>query len=865
MIKTMTMTRPRPSAPSFFRGAAFALLQFGIIALYMFPSTATVLVTTAVAEGPHAAVTDTRRVAPNAAIDVRETQEEESQRLSEASTETAKRDALKRRFDAGLTAAEVVRRAVEREVADLRLASPGSNDEEDDMNENNYGNDSAQVPSVAAQLRDEMEALVAKAADLDRRTEALLAQVAEHNRFVLLGELSVGEDSGHGSKGLEARLESTFKEEMGRRDRYDARIAEMTSTPANSAENAAENGSTPSSDGFAPVPSPYVTFTELAELLSPDEIVQPSEIAIERALRDQAIKTMGQILEDEDSLWSNRTEQLSRRHINEFENLATRRGEVMQVVAAEEGRRCLSVPAMAAATARALAGHHRDGGTGAVDHAAYENGASVAYELTSKAYVPSPRNGDAGHGRSTYALEKQRLFDAQAEDEFRQRRDALRQGLSGNNGPSLPERLSEFIEDANPLDLFANQKLEALRTYLPDDWERFLDMLSERLDSKGPQWSDYTLRGASDALVPDYVYHSLGAAGRTAGPEVAIGAGHDKSGSSGDHGWNAKPLGHCYPLSMQPFDDPTLSLLNRRRLSGNYEDNNFDAALLTGPKFTVRLPYAVSIDAVTLEHRSFPLPPSSLKDEEKGGESAPRWVRVVGFPPCPTTDKECAALGFDLANPIDLGSFEYQRITVIGREDDYAGVSDEEEDVEEGKEEEQHHAWPGGRRRSVQTFTVNRGEWRPPPLFASEDGSVHEEAHSGAFSVITQCSDGAASCTADSSLGEREEVKISAVPLMPEPDPEELAPGQCAPPTDKDSLPSCSGDGATSSSATTTDSDSAIIKPQRHVVEAVSFIVEENWSKNDYTCLYRVRVHGDVAIFPYDGTQTPANTDQELR
>jgi hypothetical protein len=31
-------------------------------------------------------------------------------------------------------------------------------------------------------------------------------------------------------------------------------------------------------------------------------------------------------------------------------------------------------------------------------------------------------------------------------------------------------------------------------------------------------------------------------------------------------------------------------------------------------------------------------------------------------------------------------------------------------------------------------------------------------------------------------------------------------------------------------------------------VKAVSFIVEENWGNADYTCLYRVRVHGDKVV-----------------
>ena len=76
-----------------------------------------------------------------------------------------------------------------------------------------------------------------------------------------------------------------------------------------------------------------------------------------------------------------------------------------------------------------------------------------------------------------------------------------------------------------------------------------------------------------------------------------------------------------------------------------------------------------------------------------GGESAPRWVRVVGFPPCPTNEDDeegdegvedgCRARGFDIERPIDLGSFEYRRITVTGREDEYGGGNSDDDDDEE--------------------------------------------------------------------------------------------------------------------------------------------------------------------------------------
>ena len=62
----------------------------------------------------------------------------------------------------------------------------------------------------------------------------------------------------------------------------------------------------------------------------------------------------------------------------------------------------------------------------------------------------------------------------------------------------------------------------------------------------------------------------------------------------------------------------------------------------------------------------------------------------------------------------------------------------------------------------------------------------------------------------------------------------EIPAGSCAPPKEPDDVPSCGGDTSSSSD-----------ESERQVVSAVSFIIEENWGNNDYTCLYRVRVHGE--------------------
>mmetsp|Transcript_35457 Transcript_35457/g.57827 ORF Transcript_35457/g.57827 Transcript_35457/m.57827 type:complete len:452 (-) Transcript_35457:87-1442(-) len=450
------------------------------------------------------------------------------------------------------------------------------------------------------------------------------------------------------------------------------------------------------------------------------------------------------------------------------------------------------------------------------------------------------------------------MFDVQTESMYHQQQAMLQQGADGDT--SFMNPLSKVARKMNLWEWYTTFQFESLRPHLPDDWERLMDSLSEQ----GSSWSEYTPRGATDALVPDYVYHSLGVSlGRTAGPEVAISAGYGKSGggnaggTDGDgqqraaggngHGWISKPMGHCYPLSMHPSDDPALGLLSRHDGEAALledEEDTADASLLVGPKYTVRLPYAVHIDAVTLEHRSFPLPPSSsLENEKRGGESAPRWVRVVGFPPCPTTTKdgmeeECGVRGFDISKPIDLGSFEYQRITVTGREDDYGGSSDDEDG--------ENDPWSGRRRRSIQTFAVNGGKWKPSTLFvndASEDSPKEKEDYA-ASADPTQCSADSMSCEAPAP----EEEATASILSEPETEPEPVAAGQCTPPKDEDSLPSCSA-ATTSIDASLSEGSDSAPSQRRHVVEAVSFIIEENWGSSEFTCLYRVRVHGDAAVF----------------
>lgn len=251
------------------------------------------------------------------------------------------------------------------------------------------------------------------------------------------------------------------------------------------------------------------------------------------------------------------------------------------------------------------------------------NWSSVVYELTSASYVPPPRNnaGEQKYGgagkRAVYEYEKQKMFDDQTEEMYHQQKTLMHQDANGEM--SFQNQFLDEWEKMNVWAWYTSFQSETLRPYLPQDWERLLDNMLDKLSDR--LWSEYTPRGAMDALVPDYVYHSLGMAndvnfgnvfGRTVSLEVAISAGYGKSGGAastgggGEGGWTVKPMGHCYPLSMHSEDDHVLPLLGEL-------DYDIDASIVMGPKYTVRLPHAVHINAVTLEHRSFPLSKGSLE------------------------------------------------------------------------------------------------------------------------------------------------------------------------------------------------------------------------------------------------------------
>ena len=77
---------------------------------------------------------------------------------------------------------------------------------------------------------------------------------------------------------------------------------------------------------------------------------------------------------------------------------------------------------------------------------------------------------------------------------------------------------------------------------------------------------------------------------------------------------------------------------------------------------TIRLPYPVRIDSFTIDHVS-----SLIVNPTNGHETAPKTIRVTGYPPCDDNDNDdndndngaCKALGFQIQDPMEIAQIHY--------------------------------------------------------------------------------------------------------------------------------------------------------------------------------------------------------------
>lgn len=612
------------------------------------------------------------------------------------------------------------------------------------------------------QIYDVMDATTFKLTSLIGRTEQLMRRVGEYNKQALQ------------EANMIERYDNVLSDELARRDRF----VKWKSNLQTEDEATNVNATDEKAD------SDYISLEELHALFDREKIITPSEQDILNSVLEYTKQALVQQAQNETAAAKQALDELEKKYAAQFESiLSTSQKEMSQ-------GSCVTIPQSVQLVENELEAHYL--GVNMTDFASYENGGSVVYTLTSSAFRPEARN-EISQDKGDIAVEKM-WFENQ---EF----------LNAEAG--VQKKMKLWLEQNDAREWYEQYKLEGIRPYLPEDWERALDLVQSRLSSGN--WGEYTPRGAMDALVPDYVYQSLGFGeyAQTAGPEVSITSG-------------SKQMGSCYPLSMHPNDDPALSYLSRIDRFDGSEELGESVSSLSGPKYTVRLSQPIYIDAVTLEHKSFPISKVALGVGLKGGESAPRHVRVVGFAPCDDGEnEECTARGFDITRPIELGTIEYHRVTVSGREDDYGGYEEEE------------NAPQKRRRRSTQTFAVRGGKWKPRSW-------QEDESAKSASPVDTeqQCSFDDQECKAKQASPKASELDL---------DPLEKAlaaqggGGECKPNYDDiEAVPDCGGDSdvpSGSSEASLND---------RSVVAAVTFIIEENWGHPDYTCLYRIQVHGDV-------------------
>ena len=541
------------------------------------------------------------------------------------------------------------------------------------------------------------------------------------------------------------------------------------------------------------------------------------------------------------------------------------------------------------------------GGEGLFDYAEY---GKVVYGMTSLPYVPSPRHSFSSSSSSSSSNhdddddDDDDEYDTMIENTFWQQQQQQQQQQLDNDADDSSGMINHILRNLqyeevyNVLYKYTTQyKLSTIRPYLPMDWERMLDYY---FTSSSSSWSERTIYSLLDNVIPDYMFHAWGVPyGKTAHPHVSLvgssgGHGNGKEVEEGGEGEgrtrrrssSSPSMGRCYPLSMSTTTDPVYDMPTTTTTTfatprhnderdddvDDYDDANKMGSSYGRPRYTVELPYSIYIDAVTLEHRSFPIDHTKKKKEEHnyiGGESAPRFVRVVGYPPCPEHDQDemneevgsrhsCASSSryeFDISSPINLGLLEYQRITTgtDESEDDYDGntssstrsrkinviiENDRYKTTARTKDEElvSSSVVDGSRHRSIQTFAVKGGLWKPRLL---EDD---------VFSFSSVDNDGIATQVKNK---EKEEL-VEVINDDNDENLEIVSPGQCTPPKDEDSLPSC-GDNNNDISHKN-ESGRSSNSNRRRIVKAVSFIVEENWGNADYTCLYQVRVHGDIVV-----------------
>lgn len=267
--------------------------------------------------------------------------------------------------------------------------------------------------------------------------------------------------------------------------------------------------------------------------------------------------------------------------------------------------------------------------------------------------------------------------------------------------------------------------------YLPDDWERGLDSMYT------DEWRKWNV------AIPDFVYHTFGMTGRakTAPPEAILQP-------------SIQP-GSCWPMEGQ---------------SGHV---------------TLRMPYPVKVKAITIDHAS-----KLLLNGENQRNSAPKDIRVFGYPPCMVRK---TAGGTGAATVDSVKSSDY--LDEYGDDDNdddgefVRGVCKDGLDFDIASPIVLHDFEFDLDGPSIQTFHLD--------ALDEDDEEEEEKKEEG-------------SCSEDT--------------------------GMCS-----SGLDGPSGGGGMYSSAIRSTGPST-----DEAVSVIRLQITDNWGNKDYTCVYRFRVHGDA-------------------
>lgn len=199
---------------------------------------------------------------------------------------------------------------------------------------------------------------------------------------------------------------------------------------------------------------------------------------------------------------------------------------------------------------------------------------------------------------------------------------------------------------------------------------------------------------------------------------------------------------------------------------------------------TLRLPYPVKVKAVTLDHASALL----FEDGKNGRNSAPKRVRVFGYPPCWTKK------GGELASRSG-GVKKSDYLDDYGNDNDddgdyVRGICENGLDFDVDKPIVLHDIEYDLEGPSIQTFYIPH-----PPSEDSEDDDDDDDG----------------SCSQDT--------------------------GQCS-----GGLDATSSSGNNAFLFASADRSDSI----NEGVDAIRLEILDNWGNEDYTCIYRFRVHGDA-------------------